>query len=201
MLKKWNYVDSTEYLFCIHLMQTTLLVPKTNLSALLPTSKIHQKGTATSSQEELCETPKSHSYVLNKENVSLTLNPEVPKECHYTVGRYADGAKGTPVSSLVFWGRDQIETSDNVYPPFFLAGVAKFVTGIIKLKSRMEGRLGGSDGWASAFGSGHDPRVLGSSPTLGSWLSEKPASPSPSASLPAHAFSLSLCISVSQMNK
>lgn len=51
-----------------------LLVPETNLSALLPTSKIHQKGTATSSQEELCETPKSHSYVLNKENVSLTLN-------------------------------------------------------------------------------------------------------------------------------
>lgn len=70
MLKKWNYEDSTEYLFCIHLVPT-LLVPETNLSVLL-TSKIHQKGTATSSQEELCETLlKLHSYVLNKENVSF----------------------------------------------------------------------------------------------------------------------------------
>lgn len=34
-----------------------------------------------------------------------------------------------------------------------------------------EGRLGGSVGQAAAFGSGHDPGVMGSSPTSGSLLS------------------------------
>lgn len=64
-------MDSTEYLFCIQLVPT-LLVPETNLFVLLLTSKIHEKGTATSSQEELCETLlELHSYVLNKENVSF----------------------------------------------------------------------------------------------------------------------------------
>ena len=38
----------------------------------------------------------------------------------------------------------------------------------------------------------HDPRVLGSSPILGSLLSGEPASPSPSATPPACALSLSL---------
>ena len=51
------------------------------------------------------------------------------------------------------------------------------------------GHLGGSDGQASAFGSGHDPRVLG----LGTLLSREPASPSPSAAPPACALSLSFC--------
>jgi len=41
----------------------------------------------------------------------------------------------------------------------------------------------GAPGWlsrqASAFGSGHVPRVLGSSPASGSLLGGKPASPSP----------------------
>lgn len=69
MLKKWNYVDSTEYIFCIHLVPT--LVSETNLSALLK-SKIHQKGMASSSQEELYETSvKSHADFLNKEDVSF----------------------------------------------------------------------------------------------------------------------------------
>jgi len=41
-----------------------------------------------------------------------------------------------------------------------------------------QGCLRGSVGSASAFGSGHDPRVLGSSPTSGSLLRGEPASPS-----------------------
>ena len=43
----------------------------------------------------------------------------------------------------------------------------------------------------SAFGSGCDLRVLGSSPTSGSVLSQEPASPFPSATPPTHVFSLS----------
>jgi len=52
------------------------------------------------------------------------------------------------------------------------------------------GHLGGSASWASAFGSGREPRVLGSSPAWGSLLSGGPASPS--APPPAHGFFLSL---------
>jgi len=52
------------------------------------------------------------------------------------------------------------------------------------------GHLGGSVVKESAFGSGHDPRFLGSSPALGSLLSGEPASPSPPP-LP-HALSVSL---------
>ena len=58
------------------------------------------------------------------------------------------------------------------------------------------GRLGGSVGEASAFDSGHDPRVLGSSPTSGSLLSRELAS--------SPHFSACLCllvISVCQINK
>ena len=44
--------------------------------------------------------------------------------------------------------------------------------------------------WVSAFGSGHDLGVLGSSHMVGSLLSRESASPSSSASLPAHALSL-----------
>ena len=47
----------------------------------------------------------------------------------------------------------------------------------------------------SVFGSGHDLGVLGSSPTLGSLLSEEPVSPSPSPAVPPayeHTFSLSV---------
>jgi len=47
--------------------------------------------------------------------------------------------------------------------------------------------LGGSVDEGFAFGSGHDPRVLGWSPTSGSLLSRVPASPSPSAAHPACA--------------
>ena len=54
--------------------------------------------------------------------------------------------------------------------------------------------LGGSVSEASAFGSGHDSRVLGSSPASGSQLSEEPASPSapppPYAHTPARSLSL-----------
>ena len=46
------------------------------------------------------------------------------------------------------------------------------------------GRLGGSVVKASAFGSGHDLRVLGSSPASGSLLGGEPASSS-CLSLPA----------------
>ena len=59
------------------------------------------------------------------------------------------------------------------------------------------GHLGGSVGQASAFGSGHDPRVHGSSPALGSLLSGELASSSPFAAPHARALSLSLC----QINK
>ena len=63
------------------------------------------------------------------------------------------------------------------------------------LKRNQGGRLGGSVGQASAFGSGHDPGVLGLSPELGSLLSGDSASPSASA-LPllmcAHTCALSL---------
>ena len=45
--------------------------------------------------------------------------------------------------------------------------------------------LGGLISYVSAFSSGHDPRVLGLSDTLGSLLSGEPASPSPSAPPPA----------------
>ena len=49
----------------------------------------------------------------------------------------------------------------------------------------------------SAFGSGHDPGVWGSSPASGSLLIGESASPSPSAPPSAHALSHSL----SQKNK
>jgi len=43
------------------------------------------------------------------------------------------------------------------------------------LKKNLVGRLGGSVGQAAAPGSGHDPRVLGSSPASGSLLSGEPS--------------------------
>ena len=46
---------------------------------------------------------------------------------------------------------------------------------------------------ASAFSSGHDPRVLGSSPVLGSLLSREPASPSLCLPFCLLVISLSLC--------
>ena len=48
------------------------------------------------------------------------------------------------------------------------------------------GHLDGSVCWASAFGSGNDPRVLGSSPKLGSLLTG--VSTSPSAPIPCSCF-------------
>ena len=51
------------------------------------------------------------------------------------------------------------------------------------------GEAGWLRGWASAFSSGRDPRVLGSSPTLGFLLREEPASPS------AWVSALSVCLS------
>ena len=55
------------------------------------------------------------------------------------------------------------------------------------------GHLGGSVGWASAFGSGQDLRVLGSSPVSGSLLNRSLfLSLSLPLLSPAHALSLSL---------
>ena len=47
--------------------------------------------------------------------------------------------------------------------------------------------------WVSAFGSGHDPSVLGLSPTSGFLLLGKPGSPSPAS--PAYIPSLTLSLS------
>ena len=67
------------------------------------------------------------------------------------------------------------------------------------------GHLGGSVGEASAFGSGHDPGVLGWSPMSGSPLSGKSASPSPSEPTlypPPNAQPPTLLmLSISQINK
>ena len=65
---------------------------------------------------------------------------------------------------------------------------------IIRLRGAW--RLGSSGSWVSAFDSGHDPRVLGSSPMLGSLLNREPASPFPPIALALSLFvSLSLCLS------
>ena len=71
---------------------------------------------------------------------------------------------------------------------FFLFGIL-----LLGLKSKQR-HLGGSVSELSAFSSGHNPGVLGWSPTLCSWLSRQPASPSPSAcssSWLVHSLSLS----------
>ena len=60
--------------------------------------------------------------------------------------------------------------------------------------------LSGSVGWASDFGSGHDLRILGSSPT-GSQLSRESASSSPSPSMSARSLSLSNELLKSLKNK
>ena len=55
-----------------------------------------------------------------------------------------------------------------------------------------------SVGWAAAFRSGHDLRVLGLSPVPGPLLSREPAFPSPSAiatTIPTHSFALPLRLS------
>ena len=57
-------------------------------------------------------------------------------------------------------------------------------------KNGCTGHLPGSVGEASAFGSGRDPGVLGSSPSSGSLLGGESASPSLSAAPPACALSL-----------
>ena len=59
------------------------------------------------------------------------------------------------------------------------------------LEKDTSGHLGGSVGAASAFGSGHDPGVLGSSPPSGSLHIGESASPSPSASPCSCSLSLS----------
>jgi len=62
---------------------------------------------------------------------------------------------------------------------------------ILVLTSQREGHVGGLVGWASAFGWGRDPRVLGLSCLSGSLLSRE--SPSPSLlplPLPDHAHTL-----------
>ena len=63
------------------------------------------------------------------------------------------------------------------------------------------GRLGGSVGYTSAFGSGHDPRVPEWNPTLGSLLGRESASPSPSAPPSVCVFSLSLINKQNEKNK
>ena len=57
----------------------------------------------------------------------------------------------------------------------------------IKKKQTM-GYLGGSVGWASAFSSGRNPRILGSGPTLGS--AQQSLFLPPSAPLLTYAVSL-----------
>ena len=64
------------------------------------------------------------------------------------------------------------------------------------LLKKLVGCLGGSVGWAAAFGSGHDPSVLGWSPASGSLLGREPASPSASACLFVCLCSLSLPLSL-----
>lgn len=66
-----------------------------------------------------------------------------------------------------------------------------------RIKNHDVGRLGGSVGWASAFGSDHNIRVLGSSPALGYLLCRKPASPSPTPPACVPSPAVSLC----QINK
>ena len=56
---------------------------------------------------------------------------------------------------------------------------------LMHLKVHIIGSPGGSVAEASAFGSGHDLRVLGSSPKSGCLLSRESASPSPSAPAPS----------------
>ena len=56
-------------------------------------------------------------------------------------------------------------------------------------KKTATGRLSGSVGEASALGSGHDLKVLGSSPESGSLLSGESVCPSPSTPPPTHALS------------
>jgi len=65
----------------------------------------------------------------------------------------------------------------------------------LSLKGKPQGHLDGSVGQASAFGSVHDPRVPGPSPTLGSLLGEGAASPSPSPCCSAYLWSLSNSLS------
>ena len=61
--------------------------------------------------------------------------------------------------------------------------------------------MGGSVGEVSAFGSGHDPGVLGSSPASGSLLDEELAFLSPSPSEPSPPLMLSLSLSLSLSHK
>ena len=68
------------------------------------------------------------------------------------------------------------------------------------LKKSIKGHIGGSVSWVSAFGSGHDPRILGWG-VSGSLLSGKSASSSPSALPPAILLTLSLSLSFFQTNK
>ena len=65
----------------------------------------------------------------------------------------------------------------------------------------MEGLLGGLDGSASALGSGHIPRVLGSSPTLVSLLSREPASLRLLTAPPACECAFSVSFFVKYVNK
>ena len=62
----------------------------------------------------------------------------------------------------------------------------------IEYEDFIEGDLSGSVSEASAFDSGHDPRVLGLRSTLRSLLSKEPASPSASGPPPTHVLSLFL---------
>ena len=62
-------------------------------------------------------------------------------------------------------------------------------------KLKIVGQLDGSVGEASAFSSGHDPSVLGSSSISGSLLIGESASPlSPPPHMLARARALSLCL-------
>ena len=76
------------------------------------------------------------------------------------------------------------------------------------LKIAVEGRLGGSVGWASDFGSGHDLAVHGFEPHIGLCAdSSEPGACfrfSVSLSLcpsPAHTLGLSLSFSLTKINK
>ena len=128
-----------------------------------------------------------------------SLNPHTPSAClcHSSYGQtgsamvcspvYLDyPVPGSPIQSIGLW------VNRLMYGPPVTSPLP-VPTDLPLSESQLQGRLSGSIGWASAFSSGHDPRVLRKSPALGSLLHRGPVSPSPAP--PACA--LSLC----QINK
>ena len=72
--------------------------------------------------------------------------------------------------------------------------VPKRITHYMKMEYSSEGHLGGSIGKVSAFSSGHDPKVLGSSPITSSLLHGEPAYPCLHLLVPVLVLSLFLSL-------